>query len=314
MEWPFVAKSRPRYCPDQPIMWREPGIVQFGTDEHRVIVDRVTADDVTWLINLDGLTLWSNVDVSDTGHRRLLEAALAVGAVDDAARTPDAWRVLPVEQRARHFGDMAASRHTYRDIDRALEAIDRRFTLRVRVIGDDILGAACTSAVERTGATVTDDAPDITVVAGGFHPDAGFQHPAFREPSVATRPHMPVGAFGNSGIAGPIVIPGRTSCLICHQLHRCDADRAWAVLVSQRAALTTATCNWPIDAAHALVLAAHAALLIRTWRENPQVPHLWANLAQCVWLPDGSVDVLARPLHPGCGCTWSPMGEERPTG
>jgi hypothetical protein len=313
MQWPFVATSRPRYCPDQPLMWREPGVVQFGTDERRIIVDRITADDVRWLMDLNGLVMWSSVDLADTGHRRLLQAAIAAGAIDDASRTPDAWRVLPIEQRARHFGDIAASRHTYVDIDRSLTAIDRRFTARVHIIGDDVLGAACVHAIEHCGATVTADEPDITILAGGFHPDASFHHPAFRETGIATRPHVPVAAFGNAGFAGPLVVPGRTSCLTCHQLHRCDADRAWAVLVSQRAALATALRQWPVDAAHAFAIAAHAALLIRSWRENPQVEHLWANQARCVWLPDGSVDVLDRPIHPRCGCTWSPMGEEPAT-
>src|SRR6516165_8762324 len=46
-------------------------------------------------------------------------------------------------------------------------------------------------------------------------------------------PHLPVRVRDGTGLVGPLVIPGVTSCLRCADLHRSDRDAAWPVVASQ---------------------------------------------------------------------------------
>jgi bacteriocin biosynthesis cyclodehydratase domain-containing protein len=305
---------RLQYCTDQPLLWRAPGTVQFGDRDHRLVVERISADDVRWLTGLNGLRVWTDVrgelTANHPGRRRLLTAAIAAGAIDDVGQVPDAWRLLPPEQRIARTGDLVTTRHTYRDPARSRTAMQRRLELRIAVTGTGVLYRAFREIAQSSGVHCGKSDGDITVFAGGFHPDAIIEHSAVREAWVQNRPHLSITAFGDRGVIGPLVEPGRTSCLTCHHLHMRDADPAWPLLAAQRAGLAHNLQTWPIDTAHAYLIAAHAVLLIRTWHENPNLPHLWSQLALCVWLPDGSVDALARPLHPNCGCTWSPLSAD----
>jgi bacteriocin biosynthesis cyclodehydratase domain-containing protein len=46
-------------------------------------------------------------------------------------------------------------------------------------------------------------------------------------------PHLPVRVRDGTGLVGPLVIPGMTSCLRCADLHRSDRDAAWPALAAQ---------------------------------------------------------------------------------
>ncbi len=46
-------------------------------------------------------------------------------------------------------------------------------------------------------------------------------------------PHLPVRVRDGTGLVGPLVIPGATSCLRCADLHRSDKDAAWPALAAQ---------------------------------------------------------------------------------
>ena len=52
-------------------------------------------------------------------------------------------------------------------------------------------------------------------------------------------PHLITGVCGSGATIGPLVVPGRTSCLHCADLHRSDRDPAWPVLAAQLSAETT---------------------------------------------------------------------------
>src|SRR5215217_7250277 len=47
--------------------------------------------------------------------------------------------------------------------------------------------------------------------------------------------HLPVRVRDGLGIVGPLVIPGRTSCLRCADLHRTDLDPSWPLVAGQLA-------------------------------------------------------------------------------
>lgn len=49
----------------------------------------------------------------------------------------------------------------------------------------------------------------------------------------ARAPHLPVRIRDGRGVVGPLVVPGRTSCLRCADLFRCDRDPEWPYLAAQ---------------------------------------------------------------------------------
>jgi bacteriocin biosynthesis cyclodehydratase domain-containing protein len=46
-------------------------------------------------------------------------------------------------------------------------------------------------------------------------------------------PHLPVRVRDGTGLVGPLVLPGVTSCLGCADLHRSDRDAAWPAIAAQ---------------------------------------------------------------------------------
>ena len=53
-----------------------------------------------------------------------------------------------------------------------------------------------------------------------------------RRPACRT---WPCGTRDGTGIVGPLVVPGLTSCLRCADLQRCDRDECWPQLAAQLA-------------------------------------------------------------------------------
>ena len=54
-----------------------------------------------------------------------------------------------------------------------------------------------------------------------------------RELHEAEVPHLPVRVRDGTGLIGPLVIPGVTSCLRCADLHRSDRDADWPAVAAQ---------------------------------------------------------------------------------
>jgi hypothetical protein len=111
-------------------------------------------------------------------------------------------------------------------------------------------------------------------------------------------PHLVADVRGRTGVVGPFVVPGRTSCLRCADLHRRDADPAWPVLAAQLTAGeplsggATTTC---------LLTAVTAALQVLAYLDGAAAP---VTLGATLELrPPDPVPVLRRwPAHPACGC------------
>ena len=53
-----------------------------------------------------------------------------------------------------------------------------------------------------------------------------------RELHAAGVPHLPVRVRDGTGLVGPLVIPGVTSCLGCADLHRSERDAAWPAVAA----------------------------------------------------------------------------------
>jgi hypothetical protein len=132
-------------------------------------------------------------------------------------------------------------------------------------------------------------------------------------------PHVVATVRGQTGVVGPLVVPGITSCLRCADLHRRDADPRWPQLAAQLTAGdppaggATVTC---------LLTAVTAALQVLAFLDGTGAP---AVLEATVELSPPELRPRMRhwPAHPECGCLGAPVsgpetlpddGSARPVG
>lgn len=169
--------------------------------------------------------------------------------------------------------------------------------------------AAAADAVRRASPLtdlrpVTDGAtPDLVVLA---RPWAASDPTAARW-SRAGVPHLVATVRGGTGVVGPLVVPGVTSCLRCADLHRRDADPRWPHLAAQLTAAepppsgATVTC---------LLTAVTAAVQVLAYLDGTAAP-----IALDATLELSPPDLLPRVRrwtpHPECGCA---QREDRATG
>lgn len=110
-------------------------------------------------------------------------------------------------------------------------------------------------------------------------------------------PHLAVDTFDGAGIVGPLVVPARSACLRCLDLHRRDRDPAWV---------------WPVDrdgpeatgAALAVATAALATMQALTFLDEPYTGTRPATVDGTLELrpPDWRLRRRTWPPHPDCGC------------
>ena len=111
-------------------------------------------------------------------------------------------------------------------------------------------------------------------------------------------PHLVATVRGQTGVVGPLVVPGVTSCLHCADLHRRDADPRWPRLAAQLTAGdappsgATVTC---------LLTAATAALQVLAYLDGSAAPGALETTIEL--RPPDLVPRMRRwPVHPACGC------------
>jgi bacteriocin biosynthesis cyclodehydratase domain-containing protein len=295
--------GRPRWRPSVPAMWRDQTTLQIGDD---VIVDRVTPAHLEWLRRVDGLRtpeqLGSDLPIPVPEARRLIRALLRAGALVDAAATPDAARWADRRSRdevAEQFDTLVSA---HRDGGTALLILRARERARIAIVGGGPLRDDTAAALSEAGLTevATPAKATVVVLADALHPDV----PAHFDHSAMDLPHLHLGAYGHRAVVGPLVVPGRTSCLRCAHLHRRDRDRAWPVLAVQWAQAVSAMPARPLDRLVSRTASTLAAAVLRAWVDTPDRVDLWAEVAWEIELPDPQARRLTRPTHPLCGCLW----------
>jgi bacteriocin biosynthesis cyclodehydratase domain-containing protein len=111
-------------------------------------------------------------------------------------------------------------------------------------------------------------------------------------------PHLVATVRGQTGVVGPLVVPGVTSCLHCADLHRRDADPQWPRLAAQLTASepppsgSTITC---------LLTAATAALQVLAYLDGSAAPGVLEATVE-LHPPHLTPRVRRWPAHPGCTC------------
>lgn len=118
-----------------------------------------------------------------------------------------------------------------------LRAGARSRAVCIRVHGRGPLADLMTTALRSSGARVRHtgqrgagvDNADLVVLSDYLLADS----PMIRELHAKGAPHLSVRVRDGTGLVGPMVIPGVTSCLGCADLHRCDRDPAWPAVAAQ---------------------------------------------------------------------------------
>ena len=137
--------------------------------------------------------------------------------------------------------------------------------------------------------------PDLCVLADAVVPDPSLVAALHRD-RIA---HLPVRLRDGTGVVGPLVLPGRSACLTCIELHRCGRDPGWpavtAQLVGQPGRGDAATA-----AATAALGVAQVLLRWTSRRAGGPPPVLGATLE--IDIASGGLLHRGWPAHPDCGC------------
>jgi hypothetical protein len=262
--------QRPYLDPALPVLWRTPDHVQVGLDpRHAYAFAAAPADTPALLRLLTGTNTWEalrhqvRTRRSEATLRRLVDLLDGVGMLQDGAPA-DRWQPAWVEV----VGDGATARVT-----------------------TEVLRTAGVGRVHRRD-TPAVPGPDLVVVTA----DRGRRMGLSEQLMAAGSPHLWCHLRDGRAVVGPLVRPGRTSCLRCQDLHRTDNDPAWP-----RLALAWEEQPATPSAAAATVAGMLSARQALTWLHGAPCATLDGTLEE---QPDGSIAREHWAPHPGCGCTW----------
>jgi hypothetical protein len=148
-----------------------------------------------------------------------------------------------------------------------------------------------------------------TLPANRQHPDVAILAPiADGYPALAATlqadgvPHLAAEVHETTGVLGPFVQPGRTSCLRCRDLYRTARDPGWprAMVPFGGVDAVPAVEDRACDVVLATHLAVQAVSHVLAFIEGDPPPTVNATLE--VVPPFGAQTRHERPAHPDCGC------------
>jgi bacteriocin biosynthesis cyclodehydratase domain-containing protein len=200
--------------PAMPVLVRPDGVVQVGWDPRRAVLVEPPS----------GLSAAALADLLRAMQSGVSDLELSALARNRGITDPTAMTDL-VDSLVEDGLATATPTHT------------RSASIRIHGRGplSDLLAGAlrCSGAKVRQSrlkyATVAPGAADLVVLADYLVADPHL----LRELHQARIPHLPVRVRDGSGLVGPLVIPGVTSCLTCADLYRSDRDAAWPAVAAQ---------------------------------------------------------------------------------
>lgn len=281
-----------RLPPGVPIVWRSPTVLQLG-----------------------GVAAHAIIDVPSTGAERFLESLRQQGTLEQFQERGSRLGLTSAE--VRDLLDAVspllevAPVSPRRRATRPASGVPRRppvVLVRGTVAGDDLSEhiAALGCTVRRAGADYRPPRPaEIGVVVDC----ADYVLPRRRyAPLMADDvPHLVVIAEDLGATVGPFVVPGRTPCVRCDDLHRLDADRAWAAIATQLAV----TDRVPLPRSTREIVRSLVTRSVASWlAEGPAS----ADCGSESWKLDavsGEVHRTHRSFHGECGCRALPGSETR---
>ena len=286
---------RPALRPGAPLLRRDATHLQVGTSPGIVIPDRPGL--LPLLRLLDGAR---DVErLTEIAHTSIPELVLPIAEVLAELRSAevvfDASRWSGEHRR----GLDAEARHA--DLvgdDPAVLA--RRPAFRLAVHADAAsrpLADLARSILSDAGLDRADSPdPDLLVIVASGEPSRSV----FEQPVRLGLDHLPVVIDEDRVRIGPLVRPGRTPCVSCHDLHRADWDRAWSVLVHQLGRHTATMTPPAVDAVTMHSAALELATEILAEADGRAV----RTLGRCLVIGPESADRATWPLafHHGCTC------------
>lgn len=173
------------------------------------------------------------------------------------------------------------------------------------------VGTSAVAAVGRAVARVSSGAaaprpggpgrPDLTVLVADDVVDSRRGDDLVRHDV----PHLAVVTSPDRVVVGPLVLPGRTACLRCLDLHRRDRDPGWPQVAAQLLSGGGRNGCGRGETASATAAAGLAALQVLVHLDGHAVPVSVGRTLELT-LPHGLVERRAWRLHPGCGCARLP--------
>jgi len=143
-----------------------------------------------------------------------------------------------------------------------------------------------------------DPGPDLTVLVDDHEPATDVLDRLMR----AGLPHLVAGMRGDTGVVGPLVLPGATPCLRCVDLTRRQQDRQWAGVREQLSHPERSVVPAPTPGVVTTAVAALAAsdVLARLEGRTAATTGATASLTLAAPLPS----MRRWPVQPACGCAW----------
>lgn len=292
---PLQARDRVRLPPHLVLVRRDDREIQLGVDVDDAVVLTDADGSLTRLLELmDGRYRLGELTEFATQHGvrerldTLLDALGSVGVLGRIADRPEAHSVRLVGIGT--AGELVGDQLLRSGIGR-LVVVDPDATGWARWgTGDERV----TRAGHWTQPTV--DAVDVTiVVTDAYEVDRAIS----AELTRADHPHLLVRPRARGAVVGPLVIPGRTSCLRCGDLRRTRTDPAWPRMLAQLCRTRTAwdplAAEWAAALATTQVLAHLAGRPVETEAATLELGPVDWSWQRRVW-----------PADPACGCCWAP--------
>jgi bacteriocin biosynthesis cyclodehydratase domain-containing protein len=113
--------------------------------------------------------------------------------------------------------------------------------------------------------------------------------------------HLAVRVRDGTGLVGPLVVPGATSCLNCADLHRRDRDAAWPAVAAQLRDTVGVADRATLLATAALALSQVNRVIGAVRGTDSEPP---ASLSATLEFDVHAGSIVARqwPKHPLCSC------------
>ena len=200
--------------PVMPVLVRPDGAVQVGWDPRRAMLVEPP----------DGLSAAALADLL-----RAMQSGVTAGEL----------RALAVNRGITDVTAMTDLVSSLVDEGLATTTPPRTRSASIRIHGRGPLSDLLASALRCSGARVRQSklnhagvrpgTTDLVVLSDFLVADPHL----LRELHQARIPHLPVCVRDGTGLVGPLVIPGVTSCLGCADLYRSDRDAAWPAVAAQ---------------------------------------------------------------------------------
>lgn len=286
-----VGSEAPAYAldPARPVLLRPDGAVQIGWDPQRAVLVQPPRG-----LTAAGLAaVLRSMQTPTTAAELRLEAARH-GPVDNAELDTLLHALVDSRVAVREIGS-----HRRR----------RAVSLRVHGRGplSDLLveSLRCSGAVVRRSshphAAVSTTGTDLVVLSDYLVAEPRL----LRELHAERVPHLAVRVRDGTGVVGPLVLPGMTSCLGCADLHRRDRDASWPAVAAQLRDTVAHTDHATVLATVALALS-QVERVIAAVRGMPAGRDLdrpaTLNATLELDLATGSIMTRHWVRHPLCDC------------